>query len=83
MKLVTIYGKPDCSLCDEVEQVVWEVASRRKFRVDKINIQNEPVLAEKYKTAIPVICVDGKEIARYRLTPERLENALSDGCERE
>ncbi len=77
MKTVTIFGKPECHLCDEVEKVVRDVASRRQFRVDKRNILDDPILVEKYKTAIPVIQVDGKEIARHRITAAALEAALA------
>ena len=77
MRVVTIYSKPGCCLCDEVDQVVREVARRRRFRVDRRNILDDPILAEKYATAIPVVCVDGQEIARYSLTAFALEAALT------
>ncbi|HEX4056108.1 MAG TPA: glutaredoxin family protein [Tepidisphaeraceae bacterium] len=77
MRVVTIYGKPDCGLCQEVEAVVREVATRRRFRLEKKNILDDPALLEQYKTAIPVVHVDGQEIARYRLTAFALETALT------
>lgn len=77
MRVVTIYGKPDCGLCQEVEAVVREVATRRRFRLEKKNILEDPVLLEQYKTAVPVVHVDGQEIARYRLTAFALETALT------
>lgn len=77
MRVVTIYGKPDCGLCQEVEAVVREVARRRRFRLEKKNILEDPVLLEQYKAAIPVVHVDGQEIARYRLTAFVLETALT------
>ena len=77
MRVVTIYGKPDCGLCQEVEAVVREVATRRRFRLEKKNILDDPALLEQYNTAIPVVHVDGQEIARYRLTAFALETALT------
>jgi glutaredoxin len=78
LKTVTIFSKPECHLCEEVEKVVQAVALRRRFRLEHKNILDDPVLAEKYKTAIPVIQVEGKEIARYRLTAFALEAALTE-----
>jgi glutaredoxin len=77
MRLVTIYKKPGCHLCDEVEQVIRQVATRRRFRLERKNILDDPALQEKYETAVPVVEVDGQEIARYRLTAFALETALT------
>src|ERR1700733_14285294 len=77
MHVVTIYGKPDCHLCDEVEQVVRHVARRRRFRLEHKNILDDPALEELYREAVPVIHVDGQEIARFRLTAFMLEAALT------
>jgi glutaredoxin len=78
MKVVTIYSKPDCHLCEAVEQVVREVSHRRRFRLERKNILDDPADHEKYKTAIPLVQVDGHEIARYRLTAFALEAALAE-----
>jgi glutaredoxin len=77
MTVVTIYSKPDCELCREAEAVVRQVATRRRFRLEMKNIMDDPALREQFRTAIPVICVDGQEIARYRLTAFVLESALT------
>jgi glutaredoxin len=77
MRVVTIYNKPGCHLCEEVEQVIRQVATRRRFRLERKNIMDDPALQEKYETAVPVVEVDGQEIARYRLTAFALETALT------
>lgn len=77
MRVVTIFSKPGCHLCEEVEQVVRQVASRRRFRLERRNILDDPLLMERYQTAIPVVHVDGQEIARHRLTAFALEAALA------
>lgn len=77
MKQVTLYSKPDCHLCDLVKQVIHDVARRRRFRLEVRNILNDPADLQKYGQAIPVVLVDGQEIARFRLTGHDLEAALS------
>ena len=77
MHVVTIYKKPDCHLCEEVEQVIRHVARRRRFRLEHKNILDDPALEEQYGLAVPVVHVDGQEIARYRLTAYALEAALA------
>jgi len=77
MKLVTLYTKPDCHLCEQVARVISDVARRRRFRLIVRNILDDSGEFEKYSQAIPVVLVDGQEIARYRLTGHDLEAALS------
>jgi glutaredoxin len=77
MRLVTIYSKPGCEMCREAEAVIRQVATRRRFRFEKRNILDDPVLHEEYKSDIPVVHVDGQEIARHRLTAFALESALT------
>jgi hypothetical protein len=77
MHIVTVLGKPDCHLCHEVEAVIRQVARRRRFRLERLNILNDPALFEQYHAAIPVVKVNGHEIARHRLTAFALETALT------
>jgi glutaredoxin len=78
MKQVTLFTKPGCHLCESVEQVIRHVAHRRRFRLSVRNILDDPNDQAAYETAIPVVLVDGVEIARYRLTAHDLEAALAE-----
>ena len=74
--VVTLYTKPGCHLCEAVEQVIRRVAARREFEFISRNIETDPATFELYKNDIPVVTVNGKEIARHRLTADELETAL-------
>jgi glutaredoxin len=76
MNRVTIYSKPDCHLCDEMKQIVANVHRRRPFDLEIRNILDDPADFEKYQTQIPVLHVNGREIARYRIREDQLEAAL-------
>jgi hypothetical protein len=73
---VVLYTKPGCHLCEVVARVIEGVRSRRDFDFVRANILENPDDFEKFKHDIPVITVDGVEIARHRLTAEALEDAL-------
>jgi glutaredoxin len=77
MRVVTIYSKPDCELCREAEAVIRQVATRRRFRFEKKNVLEDPALLEQFGSFIPVVLVDGQEVARHRLTSFALETALT------
>ena len=76
MKRVTLYTKPGCHLCEAVEQVVARVAQRRSLQVETRNIEADPSDFQRFQFDIPVVYVDGKEVARHRLTSRELEAAL-------
>ena len=76
MKQVILYSKPGCHLCEPVEEVILAVRRKREFEFVVRNIEDDTADFERYKHAIPVVVVDGREIARYKLSRMQLEAAL-------
>jgi hypothetical protein len=76
MKQVILYSKPGCHLCGPVEEVILAVRREREFEFAVRNIEEDAGEFERYKHAIPVVVVDGREIARYKLSRRQLEAAL-------
>jgi hypothetical protein len=74
---ITLYIKPECSLCDDARDVIDQVRSRIPFDLEIRNILDDLATYEKYKHDIPVILLDGREIARHRLTAAQLEFELA------
>jgi hypothetical protein len=73
---VTLYTKPGCHLCEAVAQVIERV--RRDIAFDFIarNILDDPNDLKTYGECIPVVLLDGREIARYRMSEGQLRAAL-------
>jgi glutaredoxin len=76
VKQVILYTKPGCHLCDPVRELILSVQRHRPFEFSIRNIEDNPADFEKYQHAIPVVLVDGREIARYKLSQQQLEAAL-------
>ena len=77
MRTVVLYTKPGCHLCDAVAQVIEAVRARHGFAFVARDIRDDPGDYERYKHDIPVVTLDGREIARHRMTVRELEAALS------
>jgi glutaredoxin len=73
---VRLYSRPACSLCDRVREVIERVGRRAPIALEEVNIDEDPELRREYDAEVPVVEVDGREIARYHLTEERLAEAL-------
>jgi hypothetical protein len=74
---VTLYTRPGCHLCESVEQVIASVAGQHPLELVVRNILDDPADFERYQHEIPVVCVNGREVARYRLDPAELIAALA------
>ena len=74
----TIYSRPGCHLCDEMKAVVERVAGSTTpaATVDVIDISSDPDLESRYGLEIPVLLVNGKKAAKYRVAAEELRRIV-------
>jgi thiol-disulfide isomerase/thioredoxin len=77
--VLTLFSRPGCHLCDEMKTVVQRVidAADRPAAVEVIDISTDPDLEERYGLEIPVLLVDGKKAAKYRVTEGELMRLLA------
>jgi glutaredoxin len=78
VKVVTLYTKPGCHLCEAVEQVIARVRERRGFEVVVRNILADAAEFARYQFDVPVVMVDGREVARHRMETAALDAALDE-----
>ena len=75
--VLTIYSKPDCHLCDDMKTLVRRVAEEQKeIVVQEIDISTDAGLLERYGLEIPVLMVDGRKVAKYRIGEKELRRAM-------
>jgi len=73
---ITIYSKPDCHLCDLAKDVIGRCRKKADFTLEVIDISQNPELFERFRNDIPVILLDGKEIARHFVRERKLLELL-------
>jgi glutaredoxin len=78
---VTLYSKPGCHLCEDVRDVLAELAGEHRFAIEERNIELDATLLIAYRYEIPVVLVDGQEIARGRIDERQLCEAIVKACE--
>lgn len=79
MAKVTLVGKPGCHLCEVMHELVAEVCTPRGDVIEEISILDYPELADKYWEEIPVLLVDDRKVAFWRISREQLLSALDEG----
>jgi glutaredoxin len=77
---LTLIGKPDCHLCDDaravIASVVEELADAASVDLEELSIHDDAELNEKYWDEIPVLMINGRVHAIWRLDAERLRAAI-------
>jgi glutaredoxin len=73
---VTIYSRPGCHLCDEMKAVVERVRRQHAFELHEVDISGDPELERRYGQEIPVLELDGKKIAKYRIDEPMLKRLV-------
>ena len=77
MTRLTIYSRPGCHLCDEMKAVVETVARSIPISLEEIDISTDPALETQYGLEIPVLLVEGKKAAKYRIGETELRRMLT------
>jgi len=74
---IRIYSRPGCHLCDEMKAIVKNVSRTIPLSVEEIDISTDAALEAEYGLEIPVLRVDGKKTAKYRIGEEELRRLLA------
>lgn len=79
---VVVYGKSDCPLCDKALTIVAHLQHEFGYQIAHTDITVDPALLTRYRDEIPVIVLDGREIARGRVTLSNVRASLARAVRR-
>ncbi len=74
---VTIYSRPGCHLCDEMKTLVQRIAISIPLSLDEVDVSADSALEARYGLEIPVLMIEGKKVAKFRVTEEQLTRMLT------
>ena len=77
MKLVTLYTRHDCHLCEEAMSLLRRLQSEFSFELEEVDIEQDDKLLKLYQWRIPVVTLDGREIAAAPINFSDLRRALA------
>lgn len=64
---LTLYTRSGCHLCDEMKTVITRLRQRRSFVLREVDVSTDLSLERRYGRDIPVLLLDGVEVARHRI----------------
>jgi len=77
--VVRLYSRPGCHLCDIMKATVEQIvaSSRTPIQLEQIDISTDADLEARYGLEIPVLEINGKKVAKYRISEEALKRILA------
>ena len=73
---VVLYGRQDCCLCDEALDALEEARASASFSLEKIDVDTDPALAEKYGHEVPGVESEGRKAFKYRVSRRKFLQLL-------
>lgn len=73
---LTLLGQPGCHLCHEMRAVVERVVAGMDAALVEEDVRSDPGW-RRYRLEIPVLLLDGAEIARHRVDETELRRLLA------
>ena len=73
---VSIYSRPGCHLCDEMKAVAERVARMVPLTLEEIDVSADAELEKRYGLEVPVLMIEGRKAAKYRVTDTELIRML-------
>jgi glutaredoxin len=72
VKVVTLYGREGCHLCEDARAVLEGVRAQEPFALREVDIEADPALHVRYLERIPVIALDGEELFDFFVDADAL-----------
>jgi Glutaredoxin-like domain (DUF836). len=76
MMKVTLYTKTDCGPCREAAAMLRRISGKIRFELELVDIEVDSAAHASYWDRVPVVAVNGEEVAAAPLDEKRLASVL-------
>jgi glutaredoxin len=77
VKILTLYTKPGCHLCEQAASALQALRSELDFKLVECDITTDDRLLRAYFERIPVGVLDGQELFSYFMDESSLRRTLA------
>jgi len=74
---VVLYTKPGCKLCEEMKTEMQSAGVENLYSLEEVDIEKDAELFARYRFEIPVLCINGVEAFRHRLTADQFHTYIT------
>lgn len=73
-----LYTRHGCHLCEEARERIGRLRSTgAAFELQLVDVDSDPALAARYGAEVPVLTVNDRKFAKYRIDEARLRRRLA------
>jgi glutaredoxin len=77
-RVVTLYTRPGCHLCEEAKTLIEPMLGEFGATLREVNIDADAVLRERHGLDIPVIFIGARKAAKHRVDPVKFRRQLRE-----
>lgn len=74
---MTLYTKTECGLCEEADEMLRRLQRDIRFDLEYVDIETDSLAYGRYWDRIPVVAVEGREVAAAPIDEDRLRAFLA------
>jgi glutaredoxin len=74
--IITFYIKENCPLCDKAKRIIEDLANEFPLTIEEKDIYKDDQLLELYQVLIPVLALNGEEVAYGLIDYQDVRNQL-------
>lgn len=76
--LLQVYTRNGCPLCEKAIENLLALQNRYSFKMEEIDIAQSDELTERYGIMIPVVLIDGEEVAFGKIDSDFVSKRLHE-----
>jgi glutaredoxin len=76
VKVLTVYSREDCPLCEELLAELAPFAQTRGIPLQIVDVDSDPVLCRRYGLKVPLVDLSGETVCFGHLDLPALEQML-------
>lgn len=76
--VITLYTRKRCPLCEKAKETILELKEEWNFQLEEFDIEECDELTERYGLMIPVVHIDGEEVAFGFVNKFDISNRLQE-----
>jgi len=73
---ITLYTREGCTLCEEARVAITPLAREFSTTLREVDIDDDPVLHERYTNDVPVVFLGSRLVAQHRVNVAKLRRQL-------
>ncbi|HKW63530.1 MAG TPA: glutaredoxin family protein [Candidatus Acidoferrum sp.] len=74
---ITLYSRPGCHLCEEAKAAIAPLLREFGAVLREVNIDEDPILKERYGWDIPVIFIGAHKAGKHRIDVAQFRRQLA------